>query len=166
MQAYLNGDIGAFDALYRRHSRRIYGYLRKRLRQPEELDEVFQKIFMKFHQARRKFDFRYTVLQWLFVISKTSLLDHLRQTKRQEAGLEGIASQNPGSSLEPTDISELLDTLPATQQGVMRMRALDELSYEEIARKLSVSPESARQGFSRAVRKLRKIVREPAGGSP
>ena len=164
MRMYLSGDLRAFENLYTRHSGRVYAYLRKKLPQKEEQDEVFQKTFLKFHNSRRKFDFSYTVLQWLFVIARTSLLDHLRSRGRQESLIEKISVESQDTS-EAVRASEFVDKLPEKQRQIVQLRAIDELSYEEISKKLGQSEVSVRQSFSRAVKKLRGIISEPAGGS-
>src|SRR5438309_472599 len=83
MLAYGAGDSSAFEALYQKHSGRVYAYLKKQLPVAEEADEVFQKAFLKLHQARRKYDASYPFTQWLFVIAKTCALDHFRKQGRQ-----------------------------------------------------------------------------------
>lgn len=164
MQAYLTGDLKAFETLYARHSGKVYAYLRKKLPQREEQDEVFQKAFLKFHNSRASFDFQYSVLQWLFVIAKTSLMDHLRQRGRQESLVEALAIDVSPPS-EGASASELVEKLPEAQRQIVQMRTMDELSYQEIAKRVGQSEASVRQSFSRAVKKLRAMIREPAGGS-
>jgi RNA polymerase sigma factor (sigma-70 family) len=52
-------------------------------------------------------------------------------------------------------IQRALEVLPDEQQEVVRMRFIDELSYEEIAQKLGVSNDVVRTRTSRALRALR-----------
>jgi RNA polymerase sigma-70 factor (ECF subfamily) len=169
MRMYLNGDLRAFENLYARHSGRVYAYLRKKLPQKEEQDEVFQKTFLKFHNSRGKFDFSYKVLQWLFVIARTSLLDHLRNRGRQESLIENLSIEKNGVESQETSeaerASEFVENLPEKQRQIVQMRAIEELSYEEIAKKLGQSEVSIRKNFSRAVKKLRGMISNPAEGS-
>ena len=59
-----------------------YAYLSQRLGSRTETDEVFQEVFLKVHRARNQYDFKYSVLQWLYVISRTTLLDYYRNKSR------------------------------------------------------------------------------------
>ena len=69
MHLYLSGEILAFEELYKRLSPRVYSYVLKKLESRQDADEIHQAVFLKFHNSRHNYDFKYTVLQWLFVIS-------------------------------------------------------------------------------------------------
>lgn len=163
MRAYLGGDDKAFEALYRRHSGKVYGYLRKKLSDRAVVDEVFQSVFLKLHQTRRNYDPAYPFAQWLFVVAKTTLFDHFRKAGRQVKVLdepfdEELLSQNPPSpALNSGKELEALGALPPEQRQAVEMRVFDERSYEEIAVKLSRSQESVRQMVSRGLKKLRLL---------
>jgi RNA polymerase sigma-70 factor, ECF subfamily len=174
MQAYLAGDARAFEELYRRHSGRVYAYLRKRLPSPEEADEVFQAVFLKAHRSRSSYQPKYPVIQWLFVIARTSLVDHLRKTGRNEAAARQaeadqdrlVSRTTPDQALGVSGGSEedLLRQLPSEQKRVVEMRVLEDRDYLEIARQLGKTQASVRQIYSRAIRRLRALVASPQRG--
>jgi RNA polymerase sigma-70 factor (ECF subfamily) len=161
MRAYLMGDSRAFDTLYHRYSGKVYGYLQRKLRNRESTDDVFQAVFLKFHATRSNYDSRYPVLQWLFVIARTTLADHYRKAARQvqivdEALDPDRVSQNdPAMALIEEKDVELLKGLPADQRQAVEMRVIDELPYEDIAQKLGRSEASVRQMVSRGLKRLR-----------
>jgi RNA polymerase sigma factor (sigma-70 family) len=171
MRAYQTGDLAAFEALYRRNAGRVYGYLKQRLKRPEERDEVFQQIFLKLHRSRSGYSREYSFSQWLFVISKSVLLDYIRQRNRSPSDLtanEGIEIEEVTTPLSQEDTSgsykgveamESLNLLPPEHRQVVSWRVLEELSYEEIAAKLNRSEVSVRQILSRALKKLRQPAR-------
>lgn len=158
MRAYRLGEESAFQELYRRHSGRVYSYLRKRLARREEADELFQAVFLKAHRLRHRFDFMFPFAQWIYVITKTTLLDHIRKQGRSVpvADTEGELSQIAAPpALEGERDLEILLVLQGEQRKVVEMRVFDELSYQEIAAHLGRSQESVRQTLSRALRKLK-----------
>jgi RNA polymerase sigma-70 factor (ECF subfamily) len=165
MRAYAAGDYSAFETLYRRHSGRVYVYLSRRMSSAEEADEVFQKAFLKLHQSRRKYNSAYPFTQWLFVIVKTTALDHFRKQNRQvsTAHLEDFWDVFPSdlSQVESTQTlreekaSSVLAVLPPEQKRAIEMRVVEEKSYREIALALQKTEQNVRQLVSRALRKLR-----------
>ncbi len=159
MQAYLNADESAFAVIYNRHSGKIYAYLKKKLNNRQEADEVFQKVFLKFHQSRKNYQAEYPVLQWLYVIAQTTMIDHFRSQNRQLKIEDMPLSQNdaPEALNHERDVG-LLDQLPNEQRQVLEMRIIDELSYEQIAASLNRTEVSIRQTVSRALKKLRSII--------
>ena len=159
MQFYLNGDSSAFNSLYKRHGSKVFSYLyRKTQGQRDLTEELHQAVFLKFHQSRLLYDSKYPVLQWLYVIARTTLLDHFRKLGRQvvedtDVSLENIAEPRPELSQE-RDFSTL-GQLTEEQRKAVELRYLDDRTYAEIAEKLGKSQESVRQIVSRALRKLK-----------
>lgn len=163
MLAYQAGEFFAFNELYLRHSGRVLSYLKRRLRRPEEAEDVFQQVYAKLHRSRHTYDPAFAFGHWLFVITRTVLLDHWGKEKRKvdRPGVEpldegAIPAHAAGSgSVEGLD---LLQGLPADQKQVVTWRILDELSYQEIAKRLDRSQEGVRQMLSRALRRVRKSI--------
>lgn len=177
MKAYQGGDAHAFELLYRRHSGRVYAFLRKRLQKKEEVDEVFQHIFTKFHISRYQYDPTYSLNQWIFVMAKTALLDHWRKMSRQmdqpvEQSIEeyaGAASEsNPVTEQEAQEATQEqvlgFESLSPEQKKVIQLRVQEELCYEEISKRLGKSQLSIRQILSRALKRLRE-AQVSQGGS-
>ena len=164
MAAYITGDESAFQVIYGRYSGQLYSYLQKKLKNREEVDEVFQKAFMKFHSTRHNYNSKYPLLQWLYVVSKTTLIDHYRsqgrQIKTEDLSFEVLnslaVSQDQGTLalMDNSDVG-FLSSLTNEQRKAIEMRVLDEASYEEIARALNKSQASVRQMISRAFKNVR-----------
>ncbi len=169
MLAYQRGDSRAFEILYQRLSGKIYGYLGKRLQRRELVDECFQMVFAKLHKSRSQYDPTYSVEQWLYVIAKSTVFDHFRKQNREVK----IESETPVENLEPpqdnnASISQISDEeaklplhhLSAQQRKVVEWKVLDEISYEEIAKRLDQSEMNIRQIFSRSLKKLRLVAQK------
>lgn len=172
MLAYQKGDSRAFEIIYQRLSGNIYGYLRKRLQRRELVDECFQMVFAKLHKSRSQYDPTYSVEQWLYVIAKSTVFDHFRKQNREVE----IEFETPVEDLQPpqdnnTPISPIsqianeeakvpLNHLSAQQRKVVEWKVLDEISYEEIAKRLNQSEMNIRQIFSRSLKKLRLVAQK------
>lgn len=173
MLAYLAGDSSAFEELYGRYSARAYSFIRKRVDREEEAEEVFQAVFAKLHRSRRSYDPAYLFSQWLFVMCKTSLLDHWRKSSRRvdlpavadwEEYAEKASLAVPGAgTLGDAEVAALAE-LSQEQRKILEMRILEDVPYSEIADRMKRSQESVRQIFSRALRKVqdRLVDRSPA----
>lgn len=164
MRRYLSGEMDAFTELYARHSPRVHSYLSKKLDRRPDVDELHQSVFLKFHKIRHQYDPKYPVLQWLFVIAKTTLVDFYRRQGRRidEAGdisvedAERIQTHENSSELSQKPDLPALEGLSADQRQAIEWRYMDDLTFEQIAKKLGKSESGVRQILSRAIRKLRK----------
>lgn len=167
MKAYQGGDSAAFKAIYERHSARVYGYLRSKLRDRAQVDDVFQATFLKLHHCRNRYDHAFPFAPWLYTVCRSVLLDHLRATSRniedasEQQLLEKVAHETPadGSEITPEITMERLAAagIPENQKAALLMRYRDDLSFEEIAAALNTSPANVRQLISRGVRRLRTL---------
>jgi RNA polymerase sigma factor (sigma-70 family) len=171
MLLYQDGNENAFEELYRRYSGKVYSYLQKRLTERNWVDDVFQMVFTKLHQTRHQYNPSYRFDQWIFVMTKTVLLDFWKTTGVKTSRFFSTSIDNVAQSKlpiaepvteKPGFLPELImATLSSDQRHAVELKFIDELSYQEIAKKLSRSEESVRQLISRGIRKIRKQNKNP-----
>ncbi len=161
MALYQQDDEPAFAQLYARHSSRVYGFLVNSLRDKAMADDVFQATFMKLHKSRLSYDTTFPFIPWLFTVTRGVMVDHLRKAGRIREKLDTEAVDGAvAPEHEPEQSSEMpsLAGLQPAQRKAIELRYGQDLSFEEIAKKLETSPMNARQLVSRAVKKLRAVL--------
>lgn len=171
MSEYQRGSEQAFTVLYRRHSPRVYGYLKKRTFDADSAGDVLQMVFMKLHQTKRRYDSSYPFLPWLFTVTRTVLIDwqRVRRRHRQELPLENealeMAVHQAANGSESTDEREWpeLSQLTPDQRQAIELRYRNDQSFEEIARVLETSPSNVRQLVSRGIRILKQSLASGGG---
>ena len=165
MQAYSDGDMMAFQALYQRNKKRIFGFIMKKLKNQSEAEEVFQLVFTKLHMARKKYRQEIPYLPWIFTITRNTLIDHIRKQKKYREYIESYAESvkpdkntehNPSISMAIDELSSLSET----QRQALTLRFNQGLTFKEIAEQMQTSDDNSRQLISRAIRKLRKLLTE------
>lgn len=164
MELYRKGSVDAFNRLYERHKAKVYGYIKKRVENRFEQDEIHQNVFLKLHHSRDKYNSSFPFLPWLFTILRNVLIDFRRaegirknRTVDSEELLESFSSekeQDPGTP----DLSPALSSLSEIQKRAVRLRYAEDYSFEEIAAALDTSVPNARQLLSRAVRRLKSLL--------
>jgi RNA polymerase sigma-70 factor (ECF subfamily) len=175
MFEYQNGDSSAFDILYQRHNQKVFSYIRRRLKNREESEEIFQQVFAKLHNSRATYSNQYEFTQWLFVIIKSVLLDHWQREKSRREKRMGYHEEQQVlevNSVQGLDVSDDLlvqvksgmGDLTSEQKKVLEMRVFDELSYDEIAARLNASEVGVRKTVSRAIKKLKQQMQINGGG--
>jgi RNA polymerase sigma factor (sigma-70 family) len=164
-------DAAAFGELYARHARAVFGWFERRLAwaAADLTAETFARAWLWRHRFR---DERTgSALPWLYGIAANVLRESVRRDRietraRERLGLplnlasdEGIAAVE--ARLSPRQaLARALARLPREQRQALELRVLDELSYGEVARRLSIRPEAARLRVSRALRRLSLAVKE------
>lgn len=160
MVIYQNGQSAAFDLLYKRYSMKVYGYLKNSLKDANLTDDVFQGTFLKLHTSRTKYDPTFPFVPWLFTVCKSVMIDHLRKIKT----IKEVSNQEYLENFEQVIAEEIelpnLNVLPLSQKLAVDYRYRDDLSFDEIAKKLETSPINARKLISRAIQKLKITLKE------
>lgn len=148
----------AFDELYHRFSAKVFSFLLKKCKNRADAEDLLQKVFIKVHESKHLYQDKYKFEQWVFVIARTTLLDHFRASQRYVARVEKLANQTIGPELAPPDCGLDLDLkrLDEDQREMLEMKYIDELSYQEMARLFNKSEGSLRKMVSRLVINFRK----------
>jgi len=79
-----NRDLVAFDDLYRLLAGKVYAFLRLRLTDESDLQDILQDTFLAVWSESSQFEQHSTVATWVFGIARHKLLDKWRIKKRRE----------------------------------------------------------------------------------
>jgi RNA polymerase sigma-70 factor (ECF subfamily) len=133
--------------------------------------DLVQDAYLEAHRIFERFEGHSPeeLLAWLRGILKNKLLEHdrrYRQTQKRAAGREVTLDTPPvpASTLSPASglvrdenaerLNEAIGRLPDHYRQVVVWRYWDDLPFEEIAHRLSKTPEAARMLWLRAIEKL------------
>jgi RNA polymerase sigma-70 factor, ECF subfamily len=170
----LAGDGEAFDAIVRRHQRRIYRVAWAILRDEAEADSVTQDAFVQAYRHLKRFEGRSGLETWLTRIVVNRARDVLRGRKRWNfvpwARMDGTGT---AGEPEPSDgradperlvmaaqlssaIDRAVEDLSGQQRVVFTLRHFEDRPMEEIAEMLGMKPATARVHLFRALKKVRR----------
>jgi len=161
-------DPDAFRVLYRRHAERLHGYFRRRSGDPQAALDLTAETFARAWIARARFEDRASgsAAPWLFGIAHHVLVSSARQGAIERSAIERLGMQEGLDRLHGAPAAlpdehwldgadELLDTLPPAQREAVRLRVLDGLDYELVARELGTTRSTARVRVHRGLAALR-----------
>jgi RNA polymerase sigma-70 factor (ECF subfamily) len=97
---------------------------------------------------------------WLYRVVTTTAFDHAAARGRRPRPTAELPERAIDDGMSDGAFEALIDPLPSAAQEVLSLRFVEDLSYEDIARKLGCSNEAARQRVSTAVRTLRRRLDE------
>ena len=168
--AFKSGDEQAYDEIYRRHSPKIRAVCSRRLGQAFDTDEAVQETFLRAYQALGRFNGQYKLAAWLNRIAVNVCIDELRSRARSEIvenmGDRVIETQRGPDEIIASrrpEVMAALRELKPLHADVLRLRALNDLSHEELAAHLKITPAQAKSLLHRAKLAFKRIVREASG---
>src|SRR5262249_10710239 len=82
MERYVDGDAGAFRALYASLAPKLLGYLAKMTRDRAVPDDLLQHTFLKVHRARDAWVRGTDPTPWIYALAHRTFLDEARRVSR------------------------------------------------------------------------------------
>ncbi len=160
MRYYQEGREEAFSVLFERHSRRVLGFLSKKLGNVQSARDLTQEVFLKLHRSRMQYTATLPFVPWLFSITRSVWIDGLKKKKNEKLiGHALLEKLSPTTEpVLPFNNPEILDHLLPNQKTAISMKVYDDATFEEIALRLATSPENARQLVSRGLRNLKGMM--------
>jgi len=172
MLRYGDGDVQAFEILYRRHNDAIYRYLLRLSGHRDSADDIFQDVWGKIIKARQTYRPTAKFTTFLYRVAHNCFIDHVRRNKRHsnntvlEPELHSDPGESPETAAERSLARERLEvallTLPEEQRDAFLLREEGGLSVDQIAAVTGCNPETAKSRLRYAVSKLRSAIDEPA----
>ena len=172
VRAAAGGDENAFADLVRMYENKAYHLALRMCGNEEDAGDVAQDAFLAAWRGLPSFRGESGFSTWLYRLVSNAAIDHLRRTKHQRGNVslddEELNLDAPDDSPTPHEAAEANDLKDAVAKGlkelsddhrtVLVMREVQELSYEEIARALSIDLGTVKSRISRARNALRKIL--------
>jgi RNA polymerase sigma-70 factor (ECF subfamily) len=141
----------------------IANFLRRRIADREELEDVYQETLMAFFQARHTYQPSRPLEPWLFAIARNTAADHARRYWTR-ASLEQLTDEIQEAAAEEShsdpDLEAAMARLPERQRQAFAMLKLEGLSIAQAANRAGVSVGAFRVRAHRAYKALRKMIGE------
>jgi RNA polymerase sigma-70 factor, ECF subfamily len=149
-------DASEVRRLYERHGRALLGYACAFLSDPSEAEDVLHQVFLELLRGPVK-----TIASpgYLFRAVRNRVLNHIRGRWR-EVTLDEEAQwlESPSGSTETAlALQSALRVLPEEQREVIALRVWGQLTFEEIAGVVGVSPNTAASRYRYGLAKLTEV---------
>ena len=163
-------DVAAFEALYRRHHRRVHGVILRLVGHASaRAEDLTQEAFVRAWQALPTFRFESAVSTWLHRMAVNTALMELRarrsrpQADDDEDALESLSMPDTaGRAVLGRDLERAVALLPARARAVLVLHDVEGWKHEEIAAELGMAVGSSKAQLHRARGLLRTRIGEAA----
>lgn len=142
----LQKDVSAFEQLYDRHSRIVYGLVLRILQQASTAEEVVQDVFLQLWRNAGQYDSaRGPFVPWLLTLARNRALDHLRLKSERQRRREDQTEELPPMPTAPEyekaldekrraeRVRALMTALAPQQKKAIELAYFEGLSHSEIA---------------------------------
>lgn len=173
IEQVLAGDNDAFGALVERYQNRVYNLALRMCGNRDDAFDLAQEAFFRAWRSLEGFQFESAFSTWLFRLTANVCLDWLRARKRRPTvSLTTVDDEEETVELELPDpakgpealllaaedraaLARAMNQLPVEYRQILTMRAINDLSYTEIAEILQIKEGTVKSRLSRARLALR-----------
>lgn len=160
------GCSHAFDELYEKYWSNVFDEAYKRLGDRDQAKDIAQEVFTSMWTRGTE-----TLIEnlpaWLYTVTKNQVYKQIQKQERFVSIPDLLAELEDHDGWADTTLvakellrayEALIASLPDQQRIIFKMRYQEELSSNEIALKLNLSPKTIRNHLGRAILKLKTTI--------
>ena len=165
-------DAHAFRQLYDRYAERIHRFQLGRTRDHDAALDLTAETFAQAWLSRARFEDRAngSAAPWLYAIARNVLVASVRRNRLEQSARERLgilaALDRPQTTPEPNDawlqgLDDAFCELSPDERKAVRLRVIDDLSYDEVGRAAGTTAGAARVRVHRGLTALRERLLNP-----
>lgn len=155
-------DSNAFDGIVSAYMRPAVAVAAQILSDRALAEDAVQESFLRVIRKRDQYVPGSPFSCWFYTIVRNVCVDMLRKCTREKATINAIADRRRFNAprADSPEIPELLSVLSKSDQDVLVLRIVHGLGFRDVAAALGISEEAAKKRAQRALRRLRRKIRD------
>ncbi|MFC3197143.1 RNA polymerase sigma factor [Parapedobacter deserti] len=159
------GQEIAFRMIYDQMHRPIYRMIHALVKDATKTEELVQETFVALWVNRQRLNADQPLYPYVYLTAKRLAIDHFRKTLLETQAVDHLKhsadlyTSNTEETIAVADLhrfaEETIRRLPLQQQTVFMLSRNEGLSYEEIAQRLQISPNTVRNHMVCALRTIK-----------
>ena len=180
------GDESAFQEIVERYQSKVFSIIHGIVRQRNDVEDIAQQVFTKIYFSMRNFDFRSSLITWVYKITVNECFDYLRKKKVRKLVYESDMSEDEVRRVENSEtgngrapradttlarrdyVVKLLERVSGEERDLLMLKEVEGYSVEEMARRLKMNENTIKVKLFRARQKLvkasQRLDRVPSRG--
>lgn len=177
----IGGDEKAYRDLVAKYERALYFHILKMIKDRNQVEDLVQETFVKAFENLNRYSTNYAFSTWLYRIATNHTIDYLRKKKLKTLSIdEPVKARDGEMKMQLQDesaksdrliirkqrqqmVQNAIEELPDKYRKVIRMRHMEEKSYQEIAEVLDLPLGTVKAHIFRARELLYKALKDKKG---
>jgi RNA polymerase sigma-70 factor (ECF subfamily) len=165
------GDESAFNALFHRYKGFVDNLLYQYIKDKDEAKDVTNIVFLKVHDKLSMFTAYESFGGWLRILTNRTAIDYLREMKNKSTVLGDSDSRLPSEDSSGSTEDDLVNRMtyeqiltefekfPETTCKVLKLFYVNNMTVDQISKKLTVPTGTIKSMLSRTRRKIKKSLK-------
>jgi len=175
------GDVAAFERIYRLHSRRVYTLCLRMVSDRSEAEDLTQDVFLQLFRKINTFRGESAFSTWLHRMSVNIVLLRFRKKTLADKSLETITNPEEGSGVEGREfggpdlrlkgavdritLETAINELPPGYKAMFILHDVQGYNHEEIAEIFGCSAGNSKSQVHKARTRLRELLQRRVGNA-
>jgi RNA polymerase sigma-70 factor, ECF subfamily len=169
------GDEAAFREIVEHYQSKVFSIIHGIVRQRNDVEDIAQQVFTKVYFSIGNFDFRSSLITWIYKITVNECFDYLRKKKVRKLVYESDLSEDEARRVEnsepsvrqvPADVNlarrdyifKLLTKVSEEERNLLVLKEVEGHSVEELAEMTGMNENTIKVKLFRARQKLVKAA--------
>jgi len=169
------GDDAAFREIVEHYQSKVFSIIHGIVRQRNDVEDIAQQVFTKVYFSIGNFDFRSSLITWIYKITVNGCFDYLRKKKVRKLVYESDLSEDEARRVENTEpsvrqvpadvnlarrdyIFKLLTKVSDEERNLLMLKEVEGHSVEELAEMTGMNENTIKVKLFRARQKLVKAA--------
>src|SRR5256714_529097 len=176
-------DEIAFREIVERYQAKVFSIIFGILRNHNDAEDIAQQVFAKIYFSIKNFDFRSSLLTWIYKITVNECYDYLRKKRVRKLVYESDFSEDDALRMQNTDaavdqnpavdtrlaqrdlIGKLMGKVSAEDRSLILLKEVEGHSVEELAAMTGLNENTIKVKLFRTRQKLLKAAQRLTRGS-
>lgn len=170
-QQAANGEMDAFEELYRRHNQRVYALCLRMTHNVAEAEDLTQEAFIQLFRKVGSFRGDSAFTTWLHRLTVNQVLMHFRRrnvklevtTEEDEMPVQIVmGTENPRAMpvIDRIELDRAIAQLPPGYRSVFVLHDVEGHEHEDIAQMLNVAVGTSKSQLHKARMKMRRLLKK------
>lgn len=171
-----SGDDSAFQEIVEKYQAKVFSIIHGIVRQRNDVEDIAQQVFSKVYFSIKSFDFRSSLITWIYKITVNECFDYLRKKKVRKLVYESDMSEDevrrvenlePGGDRQPRAdqrlasrdyVVKLMAKVSEEERTLLLLKEVEGYSVEELAEMNHMNENTIKVKLFRARQKLVKAA--------
>jgi RNA polymerase sigma-70 factor (ECF subfamily) len=176
-------DEMAFREIVERYQAKVFSIIFGILRNHNDAEDIAQQVFSKIYFSIKNFDFRSSLLTWIYKITVNECYDYLRKKRVRKLVYESDFSEEDAQRMQNTDaaidqnpavdtrlaqrdlIGKLMGKLSSEDRSLLLLKEVEGHSVEELSQMTGMNENTIKVKLFRARQKLLKAAQRLTRGT-
>src|SRR6201995_4964833 len=152
-----SGDESAFREIVERYQSKVFSIIHGIVRQRNDVEDIAQQVFAKVYLSLKNFDFRSSLITWIYKITVNECFDYLRKRKVRKLVYESDLSEDEVRRVENSEpavdrtpyadsplaprgyVLKLMSRVSEEERALLMLKEVEGYSVEELADMMSMN---------------------------